>query len=78
MDQPICWEVVEVKPRNLDRKGIYRDAIEDAEKRFFKGENHIRWESNKMATQTSIQATCEALKPHLNSRCKAFLDPQTH
>ena len=58
MDQPICWEAIEVKPRNLDRRGIYQEAIEDAQKIFFKGEKHIRWESNKMATQTSIQEIC--------------------
>ena len=58
IDRPICWEVVKVKSRNLDKRGICWEAIEDAEKWFFKGEKHIRWESNKMATQTSIQATC--------------------
>ena len=58
MDRPICWEAVEVKPKNLDRRGICREAIEDVENIFFKGEKHIRWESNKMATQTSIQETC--------------------
>ena len=58
IDWPICQEAVKVKPRNLDRRGICREAIEDAEKRFSKGGKHIRWESNKMATQKSIQATC--------------------
>ena len=58
MDRPICREAIKVKPKNLDRRGICLEAIEDAKKRFFKGEKHIRWESNKMATQTSIQATC--------------------
>ena len=42
MDQPICWEAVEVKSRNLDRRGICREAIKDVEKRFFKGKKHIR------------------------------------
>ena len=28
MDRPICQEDVKVKPRNLDRRGIYRDSIE--------------------------------------------------
>ena len=42
MDRPICREAIKVKPKNLDRRGIYREAIEDAKKRFFKGEKHIR------------------------------------
>ena len=28
VDQPICREAVEVKPRNLDRRGIYRGSVE--------------------------------------------------
>ena len=38
-DRPIFREAVEVKLKNLNRRGIYREAIEDAEKRFFKGKN---------------------------------------
>ena len=47
MDRPICQEDVKVKPRNLDRRGICREAIEDVEKRFFKGEKHIRWKATR-------------------------------
>ena len=42
MDRPICREAIKVKPKNLDRRGICLEAIEDAKKRFFKGEKHIR------------------------------------
>ena len=28
MDRPICQEAIEVKPRNLDKRGIYRDFVE--------------------------------------------------
>ena len=62
MNQPICRKAVEVKPRNLNRSGICRDSVEKLsrmQKRgFSRGEKLIRWESNKMATQTSIQTTC--------------------
>ena len=28
MDQPICQEAVEIKPRNLDRRGICQHSVE--------------------------------------------------
>ena len=28
MDRPIYQKAVKVKPKNLDRKGIYRDSVE--------------------------------------------------
>ena len=37
MDWPICREAVKVKPKYLDRRGICRETIEDAKKRFSKG-----------------------------------------
>ena len=43
MDQLICQEAVEIKPRNLDRRGICRDSIEKLlrmqKKGFSRGKN---------------------------------------
>ena len=36
-DRPIFREAVEVKLKNLNRRGIYREAIKDAEKGVFQG-----------------------------------------
>ena len=62
MDRPICRETIKVKPRNLDRRGICQEAIEDTEMRFFKEEKKKKKtqgdKSNKQATQPKIHSTC--------------------
>ena len=52
------WRLKKESPIEMNRLGIYQEAIKLEENEFFKGGKTHRYECNKQETQPKIQLTC--------------------